>query len=349
MNTWLYATRLTVAAFSVGRARRCFDLAVDYAAERRQFGQQIAKFQGVSFQVADMVTEIDAADWLTLAAAWRLDQGLPANREIASAKLYASEMLARVTDATLQIHGGMGLMDDLPRRTLLARCPRGTHLGRHQRDPAPHHRARDLPPQRRPEMQPLARLMRPRSIAVVGGGTWCAAVVAGCRAVGFAGPVWPVHPTRAEVAGVAAFPSVADLPDAPDAVFIGVNREASIEVLRALSATGAGGAVCFASGFRESVSETGDGPVALEAALVEARRAAGARCRGRRRILLRLPQALLARCRHFWPDQHGRERGYSERRTFNSLLTTSSLFCSSSLKLPLHPAATYHGTVRGHS
>jgi acyl-CoA dehydrogenase len=114
MNTWLYATRLTVAAFSVGRARRCFDLAVDYAAERRQFGQQIAKFQGVSFQIADMVTEIDAADWLTLAAAWRLDQGLPANREIASAKLYASEMLARVTDATLQIHGGMGLMDDLP-------------------------------------------------------------------------------------------------------------------------------------------------------------------------------------------------------------------------------------------
>ncbi|MEO0829945.1 MAG: acyl-CoA dehydrogenase family protein, partial [Pseudomonadota bacterium] len=68
MNEWLYATRLTVAAFSVGRARRCFDYAVDYAAQRRQFGQQIAKFQGVSFQIADMVTEIDAADWLTLAA-----------------------------------------------------------------------------------------------------------------------------------------------------------------------------------------------------------------------------------------------------------------------------------------
>ena len=114
MNTWLYATRLTVAAFSVGRARRCFDMAVDYAAQRRQFGQQIAKFQGVSFQIADMITEIDAADWLTLAAAWRLDQDLPANREIASAKLYASEALARVTDATLQIYGGMGLMDDFP-------------------------------------------------------------------------------------------------------------------------------------------------------------------------------------------------------------------------------------------
>lgn len=114
MNEWLYATRLTVAAFSVGRARRCFDMAVDYAAQRKQFGQPIAKFQGVSFQIADMITEIDAADHLTLAGAWRLDEGLSANREIASAKLYATEMLARVTDTTLQIFGGMGLMDDFP-------------------------------------------------------------------------------------------------------------------------------------------------------------------------------------------------------------------------------------------
>ncbi len=114
MNTWLYATRITVATMSVGRARRVFDYALQHAAERKQFGQVIGKFQGVSFQIADMITEIDAADWLTLASAWRLDQGFPANREIASAKLYASEMLARVTDATLQIYGGMGLMDDLP-------------------------------------------------------------------------------------------------------------------------------------------------------------------------------------------------------------------------------------------
>ena len=114
MNEWLYATRITVATMSVGRARRCFDYALHYAAERKQFGQQIGKFQGISFQIADMITEIDAADMLTLAAAWRLDQGLPANREIASAKVYATEMLARVTDATLQIYGGMGLMDDFP-------------------------------------------------------------------------------------------------------------------------------------------------------------------------------------------------------------------------------------------
>lgn len=114
MNTWLYATRITVATMSVGRARRVFDYALNYAAEREQFGQKIGKFQGVSFQIADMITEIDAADLLTLAAANRLDMGLPANREIASAKLYASEMLARVTDAAIQIHGGMGLMDDYP-------------------------------------------------------------------------------------------------------------------------------------------------------------------------------------------------------------------------------------------
>ena len=113
-NTWLAATRLTVAAMCVGRARRCFDLCVDWAANRRQFGQPIGKFQGVSFKLADMATSIDAADWLTLAAAWRLDRKLDANRQIAQAKLYASEMLARVTDEAIQIFGGMGLMDDLP-------------------------------------------------------------------------------------------------------------------------------------------------------------------------------------------------------------------------------------------
>ena len=114
MNTWLYATRITVATMCVGRARRVLDLAVQHAVDRKQFGQAIGKFQGVSFKLADMVTEIDAADWLTLASAWRLDQGLEANREIASAKLFASEMLARVTDEAIQIHGGMGLMADLP-------------------------------------------------------------------------------------------------------------------------------------------------------------------------------------------------------------------------------------------
>ncbi len=112
MNTWLYATRLTVAATSVGRARRVFDLAADWAASRKQFGQAIGKFQGTSFKLADMATEIDAADLLTLNGAWLLDQGQDANRMIAQAKLFATEMLARVTDQAIQIFGGMGLMEE---------------------------------------------------------------------------------------------------------------------------------------------------------------------------------------------------------------------------------------------
>jgi len=114
MNQWLSGTRLTVAAMCVGRARRAFDLSLSYAATRKQFGQPIGRFQGISFKLADMVTDIDAADWLTLHAAWLVDQGRAATREISSAKLYASEMLARVADEAIQIHGGMGLMTDLP-------------------------------------------------------------------------------------------------------------------------------------------------------------------------------------------------------------------------------------------
>ena len=114
MNTWLYATRLGVAAMCVGRARRVFDLAAEWCATRRQFGQPIGKFQGTSFKLADIATAIDAADLLTLFAAWMLDQGQKADRQIAEAKLFASEMLGRVCDDAVQIFGGMGLMEELP-------------------------------------------------------------------------------------------------------------------------------------------------------------------------------------------------------------------------------------------
>jgi acyl-CoA dehydrogenase len=114
MGEWLGASRLTVAASSVGRAQRVLELATSWAAERQQFGQPIGKFQGVSFPLADMATELDAAELLTLRAAWKLDQGTMTDQDAAMAKLFASEALGRITDQAVQIFGGMGLMDELP-------------------------------------------------------------------------------------------------------------------------------------------------------------------------------------------------------------------------------------------
>lgn len=113
-NTWLGATRLQVAATCLGRAERALDHAIEYAAQRQQFGQQIGKFQGVSFKLADMATELKAADLLTFEAGWKFDQGTVTDQDMAMAKLKATEMLAFVADEAIQIHGGMGLMDDLP-------------------------------------------------------------------------------------------------------------------------------------------------------------------------------------------------------------------------------------------
>ena len=109
----------------------------------------------------------------------------------------------------------------------------------------------------------LSRLLRPRSIAVLGG-AWAANAVRATEAMGYDGDVWPVHPKKAEVAGRPAFPSLAALPAAPDAAFVAVNRDASVDVMSELAAMGAGGAVSFASGF----TETGDGD--RQAALVAA-------------------------------------------------------------------------------
>ena len=93
----------------------------------------------------------------------------------------------------------------------------------------------------------LHRLFAPKSVAVIGGGAWCSSVLQSLDRMGFQGTVWHVHP-RAD----GAVRAVADLPAAPDACFIGVNRAATIDVVKALSKMGAGGAVCFASGFAEA-------------------------------------------------------------------------------------------------
>jgi acyl-CoA dehydrogenase len=113
-NTWLGATRLQVAANCLGRAERALEHAKQWAVDRVQFGQQIGKFQGVAFKLADMAVELRAAELLTLEAAWKLDQKTATDMDMAIAKLKATEMLSMVADEALQIHGGMGLMTEMP-------------------------------------------------------------------------------------------------------------------------------------------------------------------------------------------------------------------------------------------
>ena len=113
-NEWLGATRLSVAAMCLGRAERALQIAIEWAATREQFGQTIGKFQGVSFKLADMSMELQAAELLTLRAAWNDAQGKMTNSDAAMAKLKATETLAMVSDEAIQILGGMGLMDELP-------------------------------------------------------------------------------------------------------------------------------------------------------------------------------------------------------------------------------------------
>ena len=141
-------------------------------------------------------------------------------------------------------------------------------------------------------MSRLDRLLRPRSIAVLGAG-WARNVIEQCRKMGFQGDIWPVHPTRETIGGLRAYPSLADLPGVPDATFIGVNRHATLDVVAELAAMGAGGAISFASGWAEAgepelqrrlVAAAGDMPML------------GPNCYG---VINYLDGALL------WPDQHG--------------------------------------------
>ena len=144
-------------------------------------------------------------------------------------------------------------------------------------------------------MRDLTRLLRPKSIAVLGSG-WAANVIEQCGKMGFDGPVWPVHPTRDEIAGVRCFRTLGDLPAPPDATFVGVNRHATLDVVAELAAMGAGGATCFASGWEEA------GEAGLQARLVAAAGdmpILGPNCYG---VINYLDGALL------WPDQHGGRR-----------------------------------------
>ena len=180
-------------------------------------------------------------------------------------------------------------------------------------------------------MNRLERLLRPKSIAVIGGGAFSPNVVKQSLKMGFAGEVWPVHPRRAEVEGVKAYASVAGLPGAPDAVFIGVNRFATIDIVRELAARGAGGAICFASGFLEAGDDDADG-ARLQRELVEAAGSMpviGPNCYG---LINYADGALL------WPDQHGGCRLEPGMRGAAIITQSSNIACNLTMQqrgLPL--------------
>ncbi len=111
---WLGMGRVWVGATCCGKAERLLALATEWAATRRQFGQPIGRFQATGFKLADMAVELRAADLLVMDAVRRADRGAMSDADAAMVKLYCSEMLGRVADHTVQIHGGMGLMEELP-------------------------------------------------------------------------------------------------------------------------------------------------------------------------------------------------------------------------------------------
>lgn len=138
----------------------------------------------------------------------------------------------------------------------------------------------------------LSRLLRPRSIAVLGSG-WAENVVQQCERIGFGGDIWPVHPTRKTIGGRPCFASLSDLPAPPDASFVGVNRHATLDVVHELAAMKAGGAICFASGW----AETGDADLQADLVAKAGEMAIlGPNCYG---LLNMLDGAVI------WPDQHG--------------------------------------------
>lgn len=144
----------------------------------------------------------------------------------------------------------------------------------------------------------LDRLLSPKTIAIIGGGAWCVSVAEQARKMGLAGAIYAVHPKQKPLAGLPSYASIADLPEPPDACFIGVNRHATLTVVAELRAVGAGGAICFASGFSESDQEDGSGSD-LQAELVAAAGdmpILGPNCYG---MINYLDSAVL------WPDQHG--------------------------------------------
>jgi len=106
--------RISIAALSLGTAKGAYHAAVSYSQERKQFGKPISSFQGISFKLAEMATEIEAATLLTQKAAEMKNQNLNVTQQGAMAKLFASEVCVKVSSEAVQIHGGYGFTKDFP-------------------------------------------------------------------------------------------------------------------------------------------------------------------------------------------------------------------------------------------
>ena len=150
-------------------------------------------------------------------------------------------------------------------------------------------------------MRDLTRLLKPKSIAVIGGGAWCASIISAAKQIGFDGPLHPVHPTGKQIAGHKSLRSLEEVPGPIDAAFIGVNRHATLDVVAQLRRLKAGGAICFASGFSEAAAEDAAAQD-LQAALIEAAGEIpilGPNCYG---FVNAFDGCAI------WPDQHGCSR-----------------------------------------
>ena len=150
-------------------------------------------------------------------------------------------------------------------------------------------------------MRDLTRLLKPKSIAVIGGGAWCASIISAAKQIGFDGALHPVHPTGKQIAGHKSLRSLEEVPSPIDAAFIGVNRHATLDVVAQLRRLKAGGAICFASGFSEAAAEDAAAQD-LQTALIEAAGEMpilGPNCYG---FVNAFDGCAI------WPDQHGCSR-----------------------------------------
>ncbi|MFK7880160.1 acyl-CoA dehydrogenase family protein [Roseobacter sp.] len=210
----------------------------DWAVNRKRFDQKIAKFQGVTLPLADMEVDVRLANLILMPTAWKLELGTMVDADAATANQFCSEALGHMADQAIQIADGRGLKSGLPLERLWrdARIERiwdGTSEIRH------HIISRAmLRPLGGCMSRDLSRLLRPKSIAVLGG-AWVGTIDTRCRRLEFEGSIYRIHPPREGD----VWHRLSDLPKPLYAIFVGVNREAAVGVLAEVKRISAGGAV----------------------------------------------------------------------------------------------------------